>query len=410
MARYLILFAVILQFSLIYANIDVDDEHDEAPLRDVLKNAPIEEDDTPEEFRSIDADWMDLFSLPKSTAFASSSSATKMAQVVNTDKPPEEKIKDMKEMADEISAIVQNEMAHLLTLALKDTQKEVSESSLREKRSAENPMDSTKLITRLLNHIKLTNEHQNFAIEKLMTAQEIADKYGIEFTPDPDVFADLAVASSKQTEELSSILKDAYKTKNITDRIDFVPLNGELVQSSTENNTYYVYTHVPEEDVAEQLETPPHLEYVPEHVDSQLPSHGHYEPVQYSYYFNIPLETQMPPPPVHHQAPVSHMPKLYEPPMFTPIEYYPNYYPEPIHTTTTTIILPIEEPAEPEPELVGEEFEETVTSKVIVDRGDEPGSATVNHVMTYTISEKSHFRTPQIENLPQQMQYYFFLM
>lgn len=76
----------------------------------------------------------------------------------------------------------------------------------------------------------------------------------------------------------------------------------------------------------------------------------------------------------------------------------------------STYIIPIDEFMEPEPELVGEEFEEVISSKVFVDHDMEPGSATVNHVMTYTISEKTHYRTPQIENLPQQMQYYFFLM
>ncbi|CAG9791624.1 unnamed protein product [Diatraea saccharalis] len=407
MARLTILFTVILQISLIYANIDIDDDDDqEQSLRHVLKNKPIEEPIT--EFRSIDTEWMDLFTLPKNTAFPSTSSAAKMAQVLNTDKTAEQQLEDMKEMANEITLSIQNEIAHLLSLALKNTEKELQEHNSRKKRSPESPVDCTRFILRLLNHIKLCNEHQNIAIEKMMTAQQIADKFGIEFTPDPDIFSELAIASSKQTEDLANILQDAYKTKNITNEIEFIPLEEEPIQNPNENNTYYVYsTHVPKEQIAEQLETPPQYEFIPEHIDSQLPvSHIHYEPTQYSYYFNIPLETQIPAP-VH--APVSYMPKFYEPPMFTPMEHHPHYYPEPI-TKTTTIILPIDEPKEPEPELIGEEFEETVTSKVMVDRGDEPGSSTVNHVMTYTISEKSHFRTPQIENLPQQMQYYFFLM
>lgn len=337
-----------------------------------------------------------------------------MSQVTNSDKPAEEQIEDIKEIANQITMAIQSEMANLLSYALRDCEKEYNENGLRKRRSIETPMDSSQLVMRLLKHIKNNNEYQNIAIEKMMSAQEIADKYGIDFKPDPEILTDFAVATNKQAEELTTILKDAYDPKNVTKEVEFIPVNNETAVHSSDDNTYFAYSvNVPEAEIIAHQNAQPSFEFVPEFVQEvRPPVHVHYEQhPHYNYHYNHPIETQvMAPPHQHRPPPVSHMPNFYEP-AFTPApEYYSPYYPmEPI-TTTTTIVLPIEEPVEPEPELVGEEFEETVSSKVVVDRGEEPGSATVNHVMTYTLSEKSHFRKPQIENLPQQMQYYFFLM
>lgn len=397
-----------MQSSFINATEDKEKE-DENTSREILKAAPGEIEIT--EFKALDNDWIDIFSIPK-TNLHPSSAVAKMSQVTNSEKPAEEQLEDIKEMANQITMAIQSEMANLLSYALRDCEKETDENSLRKKRSIESPMDSSQLVMRLLKHIKNNNEYQNIAIEKMMSAQEIADKFGIEFNPDPEILSDLAVATNKQAEELTTILKDAYDSKNATKEVEFVPVNNETAVNSSDNNTYFVYSvNVPEADIIAQQNAQPSYEFVPDFVQEvQSPGHVHYEQhPHYNYHYNQPYETQIVSPP-HRSPPVSRMPNFYEP-AFTPApEYYPPYYPmEPI-TTTTTIVFPIEEPLEPEPELVGEEFEETVSSKVIVDRGDEPGSATVNHVMTYTLSEKSHFRKPQIENLPQQMQYYFFLM
>lgn len=337
-----------------------------------------------------------------------------MALVTNSDKSADEQLEEMKEVARQITLAIQSEMANLLSYALRECDKETEENNLRKRRSVETPMDSSQLVMRLLRHIKTNNEYQNIAIEKMMSAQEIADKFGIDYQPDPDIFSDFAFASNKQAEELASILKDASEMKNVTKEIEFIPINEEPVVNSTENDTYYSYTVHPE-DIAAHLNTAPSHEFMTDYVhETRVPvAHIHYEQhPHHNYHYNYPYETQVVPPPHHYHRnpPVSAMPAFFEPMAFTPVpDHYPAYYPEPI-TTTTTIVLPFDEPAELEPELVGEEFEETVSSKVVVDRGDEPGSATVNHVMTYTLSEKSHFKKPQLESLPQQMQYYFFLM
>ncbi|XP_028159049.1 uncharacterized protein LOC114351900 [Ostrinia furnacalis] len=408
MAPLFFILALIVQSSFIYATDDIDKEEWEDTSREILKSAP--GDMKIKEFRATDTDWIDIFSLPKQNLHQTSSAA-KMASVTNSDKPPAEQLEDIKEMANQITLAIQSEMANLLSYALRDCEKEYDENSLRKKRSLESPMDSSQLVMRLLKHIKNNNEYQNIAIEKMMSAQEIADKFGIEFNPDPEILSDLAVATNKQAEELTTILKDAYDSKNETKEIEFIPVNNETSVKSTENNTYFVYS-VPEAEIIAHQNSLPSYEYVPEFIQERPPVHVHYEQHPHYNYHSHPYETQIVSPPhqMHQQRPpVSHMPNFYE--QFTPApEYYSPYYPmEPV-TTTTTIVFPIEELVEPEPELVGEEFEETVSSKVIVERGDEPGSATVNHVMTYTVGEKSHFKKPQIENLPQQMQYYFFLM
>lgn len=369
------------------------------------------------EFQTFDSDWLDFFMMPHGP----NSAAAKMTQLTNSEMSPEQQIAEMKEMANHITRCIENEMAQMLSLALFDSEKGKDENGFRKKRSVETPMDSSKLVMRLLKHMKSNNEYQKITIDKMLSAQEIADKFGIEYHPDPEILSEYAIASSKQAEELASIMKDASEMMNVTKEIEFIPIADEPAVKSSENDSYFAYTVHPE-DIAAHQNTPPHFEFVPEIIHEHPPVNHHHQHPHYevhSHYeqhphYNHHYETQMVPPPHQHNRhpPVSPMPNFFEPFMtFTPVQdyYYPVYYPEPI-TTTTTIVLPMEESCDPEPELVGEEFEEIMSSKTIVERGDEPGSATVNHVMTYTVSEKSHFRKPQVEDMPQQMQYYFFLM
>ncbi|XP_059053745.1 uncharacterized protein LOC131848018 [Achroia grisella] len=411
MAPFYLFLVLLIQSSLTLAdNEEVHKPEETTP--DVVTEIP--NIDSLTEIKNINKDWLNIALMPADMNLFPSSSVAMMTQMTELDQPDEEKVENIKDMANKISLAIQSEMANLLRFALKDCDKDLEENSLRKKRSAENPMDSSQLVMRLLRHIKSNNEYQNVAIDKMMTAQEIADKYGIEFNPDPEILTDLATAANDQVKEMSSILNDVLKINNITqDPVEFVPVEQKYTENPTKTDAYYVYSvNVPEEEIIAQYNTLPHHEYSPEIIQNvpQNMNHHQYDhqPHQNYYY----PESQIVSPPVHqHYNPVSQMPNFYEPFTFFPgQEYHPQYSPvEPI-TTTTTIVLPIEEIVEPEPILVGEEYEETVTSKVYVDHGDEPGSSTVNHVMTYTISEKSHFKTPEVEKLPQQMQYYFFLM
>ncbi|XP_047538183.1 uncharacterized protein LOC125071831 [Vanessa atalanta] len=342
------------------------------------------------EYETAPKDWMDMFKGSSSNIFPTSS-ATLMAQATFSDKSPEEQLEEIKGIAEHITKAIQSEMANLLSYAISITDKEV-DNTLRSKRSVETPMDSTQLVMRLLKHIKSNNEYQNIAIEKMMTAQEIADKYGIDFNPDPQILSDLALAANEQAEEMSEILKDACDLKNVTKRHDtdsFLDKNLNSTQNLSNSEQKNTTRTMP--DVM------PHKE----NENSDAFSH-------YNYYYNYPYESQIPAPPTHHHhnAPVSPRPDFYDYISFNPaLEYSPYCSMEPMSS-----IFYIDEPVLSEPELVGEEFEEIISSKVYIDHDEEPGMSSVNHVMTYTISEKSHFRTPQIESLPQQMQYYFFLM
>lgn len=327
-----------------------------------------------------------------------SSSAALMAQVANnsTNKTAEDQLKEIKDIAYKITMAIQSEMANMLSYALNgcgkdkdDKEDSKNENNLRRKR--ETPMDSSQMVMRLLKHIKSNNEYQNIAIEKMMSAQEIADKYGIAFNPDPNILTDFAVAASEQAKDLTSMLAETGDGKNKTiKQVQFVPLENESSAKISED-TYYMYAVNHPEEMYTHL---PPYEYMPEPIQPQKLEHVHYYP-QY--------ETQVTP---HHYPPTTPKPTFYD--SFLP-EPYQAYCPvEPV-VTMSSIVVPFEEVKEPEPESVGEEYEETVSSKVTIDH-EEPGYSTVNHVMTYTLSEKTRFKTPQIEQLPQQMQYTFFLM
>ncbi|XP_053617510.1 uncharacterized protein LOC128679359 [Plodia interpunctella] len=396
--------ALLIQGSFIYADKDIDDHENENTSREILSKTP--EEGTLKNLKDVNKDWLDMFLMPGS---GFSPAASKMAQVAQSDKSIEEQLEEIKQLATQITFEIQSEMANLLSYALAGVeQHEKEDNILRKKRSTESPMDSTQMVMRLLKHIKSNNEYQNIAIEKMMTAQEIADKYGIEFNPDPEILTDLAIAANEQAQEMTSILNDALQLSNKTNQVEFVPLNETLVtNNSTENDhdNYYMYSvHVPAEQYVAHQNAVPHHDYYPDMIQG---NHYHQDFLFYP-------ESQIVSPPVHqhyNQVPQSSpMPNFHEPMTFFPSQdFYPQYHTmEPV-TTTTTIVLPFENHFEPEPELVKEEFEETVTSKVFVDH-EEPGASTVNHVMTYTISEKSHFKQPQVEKLPQQMQYYFFLV
>lgn len=385
----------LFQCSFVFAT-QIDDIEDPIPTRDELLRPDVDEK-VAHDYHGGHEDWMDIFHKGDNKLHPSSSVA-KMTQVTSnsTNKTVEDQLQEIKDMAAKITLAIQSEMANLLAYALKGCEKDKdekedckTENNLRRKR--ETPMDSTQMVMRLLKHIKSNNEYQNIAIEKMMSAQEIADKYGIQFNPDPNVLTDFAVAASEQAKDLTSMLTetcDGKSTKNI-EQVQFIPLEKE--SSGKTDDTYYVYAVNHPEQIHNHL---PPYEYMAE--DIHRPKHEH---VQYypSY------ETQVQPP---HYPPTTPKPTFYD--SFLP-EYYQGYCSvEPI-STMSSIILPFEEVIEPEPELVGEEYEETVCSKVTVDH-DGPGYSTVNQVMTYTLSEKSHFKTPHIEQMPQQMQYTFFLM
>lgn len=342
-------------------------------------------------------EWYDFFSLPDTDLYPISSVAM-MTQATNSEKSMEDQLEDIKEIAEKITEALQSEMANLLEFAISATKKNVEEidvenNNLRKRRSVETPMASTELITRLLKHIKSNNEYQNIAIDKMMTAQEIAEKYGIEFSPDVEIISDLAISANQQADEMSSLLQDALKMKNTTKRI-------EVSENKQDQDVHYVYPHSEQEQILHTPTAHPVVNH--QHHAESYPS--------FNYYYNYPYESQIDAPVFnYYSAPVTKRPNFYD-----AVSYYPDYYPPYCSMDAvpeaSSIVLPFEEQYEPEPELVGEEFEETVSSKLYVDRGDEPGSATVNHVMTYTIAEKSHFRTPEIERLPDQMKYYFLLM
>lgn len=398
MIKYLI-DDVLFQGSFTYAN--VTDSEEFVNSGEIANNNTETNNETINEFSTGKKDWIDFFLLPD-TALYPSSSVAMMTQATNSEKSVEEQLVEIKEIAQKITLAIQSEMANLLTYALNSCDKvdgeaeEDKDNQLRKKRSVETPMASTQLVTRLLKHIKSNNEFQNIAIDKMMTAQEIADKYGVEFSPDTEVLSDLAFAANQQAKEMNSLLQESIGMKNVTQKFEQDPVDAP---AQTQDSGYYYSVQYPEQkpvvSVAEPVVNHHH------HADS-YPS--------YNYYYNNPYETQIPPPVQNYYSspPVSKRPNFYDTVSYAPQEYsYCSM--EPV-TSASTIILPFEDILEPEPELVGEELEETVSSKVFVNRGDEPGSATVNHVMTYTVGEKSYFRTPEIERLPQQMQYCFFLM
>lgn len=344
-------------------------------------------DETVKEFNAVPNDWIDFFLIPDSQILPTSSVAM-MSHINDSDKTDEEKIEEMKAIAQQITYALQKEMTNLLSYAMSSYDQEVAPETNRGKRSADTPMASTKMINRLLNHIKASTEYQNICIEKMMTAQEIADKYGVDYRPDTEILSELAIKANEQANDMNEMLKDAIEMKNVTRK--------EEQCHDQDNDNYYVYTvQYPEMSHKDQvLPTQPAMNNH-HHVDS-YPSHSHY----------YPYETQIPSPvPNYYSPPVSKRPNFYETVSYGPQDFSPYCTVEPV-----SFIYPLEDYVEPEPELVGEEMEETVSSKVSVIRGDEPGSATVNHVMTYTVGEASHFRTPQIERLPQHMQYSFFLM
>ncbi|XP_050353070.1 uncharacterized protein LOC126775289 [Nymphalis io] len=379
MGPFYLIIALLIQNSCTETIADNEDNQIDSVSESILK-----------EYEPAPKDWMDMFIGSSSNIFPTSS-ATLMAQATLSDKSPEEQLEEIKDIAEHITKAIQSEMANLLSYAVSITNKEEVDNKLRRKRSIETPMDSTQLVMRLLKHIKSNNEYQNIAIEKMMTAQEIADKYGIEFNPDPEILSDLALAANEQAEEMSEILKDACDLKNVTKRHDTDSLLDKKVNSTQNlvNSEQKNTTKVPD------------IMSYNEHENSDTFSH-------YNYYYNYPYESQIQAPPTHHHhnAPVSPRPDFYDYISFNPTQEYSSY----CSMDPMSSIFYVDEPVLSEPELVGEEFEEIISSKVYIDHDEEPGVSSVNHVMTYTISEKSHFRKPQIENLPQQMQYYFFLM
>ncbi|KOB77240.1 Kinesin-related protein 3 [Operophtera brumata] len=404
MAPLFFVLALVIQGSFIYADTEVDnqlDEQQESIDRDILVKPGID-DEVVKDFSSTNNDFIDMFLLTNNNMFPTfpTSSAAMMSQATNNNETCEEQLESIKKVAEDIAKSIQSEMANLMSyaMALNATNKDNQENE-RTKRSVETPMDSTQLVMRLLKHIKSNNEYQNIAIEKMMSAQEIADKFGIEFNPDPEILSDLAVAANDHAHDLTTMLKDACDTKNVTQEIEFIPMNEQPMG----NDTYYVYTLHPEEQTILES-TVPSFEYLPEILPtSQKPmNHVHHsEPHSHHYHY----ESQIPPPPVHHYSPpVSTRPNFYDPFPYTSDIYSPY-----ADMVSPAIFISIEEP-EPEPEIVGEDIEETITTRLFVERGDEPGSSTVNQVTSYTVAEKTHFKTPQIEKLPQQFQYSFFLI
>ncbi|XP_075983805.1 uncharacterized protein LOC142981650 [Anticarsia gemmatalis] len=389
MAPLYLILALVIQGSFTYANVDSCEETVEN--QEITNSTTEADDEVVHNFQSARRDWIDFLLLPDAHLFPTSSVAM-MTHAIDTEKSAEEQLEEIKEIAQKITLAIQSEMANLLSYALSTCENKEEEggedNNLRKKRSIDTPMASTQLITRLLKHIKSNNEYQNIAIDKMMTAQEIADKYGVEFSPDTEIISDLAFAANQHAKDMTNLLHETLELKNLTGRVP-------------EDNTCPAYTQPEQQQKPCAPVSEPAVNY--HHYSDSYPS--------YNYYYNYPYETQIPPPATsnYYSPPVSKRPNFYDAVSYSP-DYYPPYCSmEPV-TTTTTVVLPFEEPVEPEPELVGEEFEETISSKVYVERGDEPGSATVNHVMTYTVGEKSHFKTPEIERLPQQMQYCFFLM
>ncbi|XP_068623865.1 uncharacterized protein [Battus philenor] len=389
--------------ALINADIDIH-EHENKTEAFNSNESSVEIKDS----RESKEDWTDTFFGSETNLFPSSSTKI-MTEVVNSDKSPEEQLEEIKEMATSITNAIQSEMANLLSYALSITDNSNEDNKERKKRSVDSPMDSTKLVWRLLKHIKSNNEYQNIAIEKMMSAQEIADKYGIEFTPDTEILSELAVAANEQAKELTSILKDACDLKNSTDSFTDETKEDCVQVEKLKNVTCSIHplSHS-EYDVSTNGSDP----QIDNHTHVEL-NHVHYaDPyASYNHYHSLPYETQIPSPPVldRYSSPsVSPKQSFYDAVSYNPVDYYGPYCS--MEPMTNTYIIPLDDFMEPEPDLVGEEFEETISSKIYVDHDVDPGMATVNHVMTYTIAEKAHYRTPQIENLPQQMQYYFLLV
>ncbi|CAH2093772.1 unnamed protein product [Euphydryas editha] len=370
-------------------------ENNVIETREILKVKPESDDLLQKGAESGSKDWMDMFIGSNSNIFPTSSSAM-MAQATFSNKSAEEQLEDIKNMAEQITKCIQNEMANLLSYAISITDKDQEDNKLRKKRSTETPMDSTQLVMRLLKHIKSNNEYQNIAIEKMMSAQEIADKFGIEFNPDPEILSELALATNVQAKEMSGILKDACDLKNVTQKEE----STRFIDHEKDNSLHTLVDCAERKQPVQLISS---YDYPTNKGNDNSFSH-------YNYYYNNPHESQIPAPPSHHhhKEPVSSRPNFYDYISFNPNqEYLPYCSVEPV----SSILYSVDEPELPDlPELVGEEFEETISSKIYIDHEEEPGMASVNHVMTYTISEKSHFRTPEIESLPQQMQYYFFLM
>ncbi|KAJ0172975.1 hypothetical protein K1T71_011151 [Dendrolimus kikuchii] len=403
MAPMYLFFALIIQSSFIFAN---EEPTETVPETSETITSPKDSvDETLNDYNPQD-DWLDMFTGSNMNMHPTSSVAM-MTQAINSNKTVEEQLAEIKYMAEQIMLAVQSELTGLLACAVSTVEKDKAEkgsddNNMRKRRSVETPMDSTQMVMRLLKHIKSNNDYQNIAIEKMMTAQEIAEKYNIPFNPDPEILSDLAVAANEHAKELSAMLTNqANEMKSSSEeKITFVPIEEETVPAKEHEDTYYVYAVHPNNEVPSKQQAYPSHDYRPQQIPG---NHHHHNHPSYDSYYSSPYDTQIPAPSHHHHnVPVSQKPSFYD--LFTPQN---DYYPDAI---TSPVMIPFEEIEEPEPELIGEEFEETVTSKVIVDRGDEPGSATVNHVMTYTVSEKSHFKTPQIEKLPQQLQYCFLLI
>ncbi|XP_023951193.2 uncharacterized protein LOC112055350 [Bicyclus anynana] len=396
MAALYIFLALLVQNTLAEPIIDEDGVKNESLeyLRDSQSDI---ENCTATEFEAAPEDWMNTF-IGSSSAIFPTSSAALMAQAAFSDKSPEDQLEDIKEMANQISNSIQTEMVKLLEYAMSSTGKEETDNKLRKKRSAETPMDSSQLVMRLLRHIKSNNEYQNIAIEKMMTAQEIADKYGISFSPDPETLSDLALAANEQAEEMTAILKDAIVLKNVTDQESADNINAfeNISKESTE-----CLTDIEQNSNNQQNSSDHVLDFkiLKENYSDDYPAVSHH-----NYYDYCTVESQIPAPPQVYNAPVSQRPNFYDLVSNYPIQDYCSMEP------TATIIISNDEPEQPEPELVAEEYEETVSSKVFINHEEAPDVSTVNHVMSYTISEKAHFRSPQIDSLPQQMQYYFLLM
>ncbi|XP_038216665.1 uncharacterized protein LOC119835751 [Zerene cesonia] len=364
MTPFYFIIALIIQTLLVGAEKDIDISCNETVILDSVTNK-IEDDIVVKDFHAAPLDWMDV--IGSAGSVYPTSSASMMAQAVLSDKPPEEQLEDIKDIASQIKMAVQSEMVNLLSYVIPGTENESEGCIARKKRSVETPTDSTKLVMRLLKHIKSNNDYQNIAIEKMMSAQEIADKYGIPFKADPEILTDLAVAGNEQANELTSILKDVCEVNNATKK------QSECKPEKAVHNITY------------------------QHEDTIK------KPTDSSYaYYDVYSEPQS----YHYCSPVTPRPSFYDTVSYRPSQDYYSYCTvEPISTTSS-----IFDPIEPLPELVGEEIEETISSKIFVNDDVEPGSSTVSHVTSYTVSEKSHFRKPHIDALPQQMQYYFYLI
>ncbi|CAK1541513.1 unnamed protein product [Leptosia nina] len=358
MTPFYFMLALIIQSSLIYAEIGVSDGQNSTNILGVAAANVFEDDQIVKGPEAAPLDWMDIV-LSSPTPIYPTSSSTLMAQAVLSDKPPEEQLEEIKEMANQITMAIQSEMVNLLSYAVSATDAPEG-NTLRKKRSIESPLDSTQLVMRLLKHIKSNNDYQNIAIEKMMSAQEIADKYNIPFKADPDILSDFALAGSEQAQELTSILQDVCD------------LNANQTVIS-KNNT------IPQPKNS---------------TESYCTDHPIDDRFIYTGYNSEPA---------HHYSPVTPRPTFYDTISYQPEDVFPFCAMEPM----TSVIL---EPIESEPKCTGEEIEETISSKIYVKDDEEPGSMSVNHVMTYSVAESTHFRKPHIETLPQQMQYYFFLM